>query len=287
MNPNIRQALHTQGGSTFKSLADPTELTDPSDNYVTVAMATIPERKEHMLAVVERLLPQCNRMCITLNRYTEVPRELHAWPKVTAVCAGPGQLLEDRMAVGKFYWMDTVGGYYFTVDDDIIYPRDYIAHLTHKIERYERKAVVGVHGLILHLNGVVPETGEIPDYRKHRHLFVFKNGLRRDTPVHAIGTATFSCHTSTLKAAGFSWRDIAERPYSIDEQLARYCQRKRIPMLVTSRPQHWLCHNSPAAHTLPLNKRAEIVEARNRRYYEQQKACGWKLYRWSGGVIGE
>ncbi|WP_422824221.1 glycosyltransferase [Xenorhabdus thailandensis] len=40
-------------------------------------------------------------------------------------------------------------GYLFTLDDDLIYPPDYIEKLIEKIEKYERNVFICVHGNII------------------------------------------------------------------------------------------------------------------------------------------
>lgn len=52
---------------------------------------------------------------------------------------------------GKFYAVDKIdkSSYVFTVDDDIIYPKDYVRRMITKVEEYGRKAVVGVHCVTL------------------------------------------------------------------------------------------------------------------------------------------
>ena len=42
--------------------------------------------------------------------------------------------------------------YAFSVDDDIVYPPDYVRRMVTKIEEYRRQAIVGVHCVKLNEN---------------------------------------------------------------------------------------------------------------------------------------
>ncbi|RZD47301.1 MAG: hypothetical protein CXT66_06950, partial [Methanobacteriota archaeon] len=121
-------------------------LSDCQDDTVTVSMASFPPRRERMVRVVKRILPQIDRLNIYLNDYEEVPPELIN-EKITVVLGkdADGDLRDN----GKFYFLDEVEpGFHFTIDDDIEYPRDYIQKMILKIEQYGRHALVGIHGVI-------------------------------------------------------------------------------------------------------------------------------------------
>jgi len=261
----------------------PREKAIPPDQItkqpIIMNMATIPGRQAFMLQNVQSLLPQCTVINVCLNGHKLVPPEL-VHPKINIIRTGDGFEMADRGALGKFYALnqpESATGYYLTVDDDIIYPHNYAQQMIKTIKYHDHKAMVGVHGLILEINDL--PGAEPVDYREHRRLFVFNKELDRDTPVHTIGTATCAFHTSLTK---MTWEDISCFPYSIDEQLARYNQRNKIPMLVTHRTGDWLRHNAPAAHIEPMNRRADVKNARSRRYWEGRP---WELYKVGGGVF--
>jgi hypothetical protein len=39
--------------------------------------------------------------------------------------------------------------YYISADDDLYYPKDYVQSRIDRIEKYDRKVIVGTHGVIV------------------------------------------------------------------------------------------------------------------------------------------
>lgn len=107
---------------------------------IVASMATIPERIEAFEKMVASILPQVDRLNVCLNRYTEVPSFLQH-KKVIALVG------EDHRAAGKFRWCEEVDGYHFTVDDDILFPPDYVERMICEIERWQGKALVCAFGM--------------------------------------------------------------------------------------------------------------------------------------------
>lgn len=97
--------------------------------------------------VIFELLPQCTRFCVCLNGFDCIPNDLPKSPKIIAVLAnGNGNNPPDLGCDNKMYWLGDFPGYYATVDDDIIYPSNYIRELKAGIDRYDKKAIVSFHG---------------------------------------------------------------------------------------------------------------------------------------------
>lgn len=85
-------------------------------------LATFPARAEILMQTVRSILPQVDRLCICLNEYTTVPEELAAAPTIEAMI--PDRDLKDA---GKFAFAPAPDDYVFAIDDDILYPPDYVA----------------------------------------------------------------------------------------------------------------------------------------------------------------
>ena len=64
-------------------------------------------------------------------------------------------------------------GYVLTVDDDIIYPEDYIESHIHWLQRFENKVITGFHGAVLPVNEPI-QTWQ--DYGDHRRVHWFRRG---------------------------------------------------------------------------------------------------------------
>jgi hypothetical protein len=121
-----------------------------------------------------------------------------------------------------------VWGYHFTIDDDIVYPNDYVQKMILKIEQYNRQAIVGCHGVIL--------ANPIRRFMEGREVIHFKNESREDRFVNILGTGTTAYHTSTVKLSinDFHFSGMA------DVFLAVVAKRQCVPMIAVERPNSWL-----------------------------------------------
>ncbi len=176
-----------------------------------ISIASVPARSQSLGQVVERLLPQVDRMNIYLNQYPEIPAYLQHPKVVVARSQDHG----DAGDAGKFFWLNCGAEYYLTCDDDILYPHDYATRTIAAIERYGRKAVVGWHGSIL--------GDPFRDYYETRTIFSFYNKCKTDVPVHILGTGTVGLHASTLELtiSDFSVPNMADVWLGIKGQQAR------------------------------------------------------------------
>lgn len=109
-------------------------------------MATFPPRQEIMWDVIRVIAPQVDHMFVVLNEYEEIPKQFGAYPNVTAVI--PDRDVKDA---GKFYFPPASDDLVFTIDDDIIYPENYVQKtlelgeridLTHNVIGYQANAWV-------------------------------------------------------------------------------------------------------------------------------------------------
>jgi hypothetical protein len=218
MNAAARETvpLKTQafvGKEKVKALEQP--------DLITASMATVPGREASLEQVVQALLPQVDRLNVYLNNFHEIPSCL--WhPQIEAVRS------EDLSDAGKFFWSGAVQGYHFTVDDDLLYPDDYVTTLIGAVERHQRKALVGVHGAVL----LAPMTS----YYKNRLAFHCLSALPSDRPVHVLGTGTLAYHTSTIKLSVSDFKS----PNMADLWLSLAAERQGVHRIAIRRMAHWL-----------------------------------------------
>ncbi|WP_298832064.1 FkbM family methyltransferase [uncultured Piscinibacter sp.] len=194
-------------------------------NAVSACIASFPPRKDKLREVVARLLPQVDHLYVYLNEYEEVPDFLRH-SRITAELGGKARDLRDN---GKFHFMQSLSsGFVLTVDDDIAYPPDYVETLIRKVDFYERRAVVGLHGTIF--------AKPIRNYFRGRTLYHFEHELPHDVVVNQLGTGTVAFHTDLLRP------DIAEFKTTgmADVWLALACKRIGAPMIAIERQAGYL-----------------------------------------------
>lgn len=103
---------------------------------VSANIASLPNRVEQLKKTVASLIDQVDEVNICLNNYEFNPFD--GVDKVNVVFSN--NALGDA---GKFLFLDTFEGYYFTCDDDLIYPPTYIEDTIKEVDKY---GVVSYHG---------------------------------------------------------------------------------------------------------------------------------------------
>jgi FkbM family methyltransferase len=207
-----------------------------TDEKICASLASIPSREEQLEQVVDSLLPQVDQLCVYLNGYKHVPRFL----KQDRIVVGRSQDTGDLGDAGKFFWCERDSGYQFTCDDDLIYSQDYCVTLIEAIERYDRKAVVGLHGISLH---------DYPreSYYRCRNVTMCLSSFGADRYVHILGTGAMAYHSSALKMTMKNF----EHPNMADIWVGLFCQEHKIPMVCVAREKglltllhcHWTIYN--------------------------------------------
>ena len=210
-------------------MPDMSYLTNPTQPVI-VSLCSIPERAELLRQTLASLAPQVDAMHVYLDRYESIPdfvRDCHPQVQVYLSHDYPG--LRDN---GKFLAFAAQPGdcYYFTADDDILYPPDYVASMIRRIEHYGREAVIGVHGVLL------PEEAE-GYFSVYRKVLMFKRELEHDALVNNLGTGTVAFHSTLLR--GLELEHFQESGMA-DLYLSVFCKQRNIPMIAIARPDDWL-----------------------------------------------
>lgn len=210
-------------------LPDMSYLPNPTQPVV-VCLCSIPERIELLRQTLASLTPQVDALHVYLDRYEVVPEfVINCHPQVTVYMSQDYPGLRDN---GKFlaFAAQKSDCYYFTADDDIVYPPDYVASLVRSIEHYGRQVVVGVHGVL------IPENAQ-RYFSGYRNVFLFHRGLESDALVNNLGTGTVAFHAALLKGLDVSFFHEAGMA---DLYLSVFCKQRGVPMVAVARPDDWL-----------------------------------------------
>ena len=196
---------------------------------VTVGIASFAEREWLLYQALRSLLPQVDRICVYLNGYPEIP-EFVRNPKMEVASSDEHG---ERGDAGKFFWADRMDeGYFLTCDDDLIYAPGYVERIIEGIERYDRRAPVGLHGGIFAINARSP-------YQR-----MFSSCLARsmgDFYVHCLGTGVMGYHTSTWQLSP----DFFRSPNMADIWLARHAQEVQQPLICIQHERNWVVDLDP------------------------------------------
>jgi len=228
-----------------------------TDNNITFSLASIPSRESALRQSIASFYDQCDRIFVYLNNYSHIPPFLND----SKIDVRFNQ--EDIGDIGKFACAFDYG-YWFTVDDDIIYPPDYVKRMTARIEKYNRNKIICVHGTII-------EKFPIKDFRRDKKACHYKSRLDTDTPVHMVGTGTMAMHTSTMNVS----QDMFLKPNMADVWFSLEAQKQKIGLISIERPQKWLIDAGE------LNKNETIyksVTAKNKHLGPINDFGVWDLY---------
>jgi hypothetical protein len=194
---------------------------------VTVSICSIPSR-EHMLAsTIASLLPQVDAINVILNGYGHVPAYLDH-PKVRVARS---QDIGDFRSDAKMWFAEEVAGFHVLCDDDLEYHPGFIEHLVLWMEHFDRKVVVGHHGVVL--------TQPFESYYRSRRIF---HGMRPlDVPqwCHLVATCSCAYHASVLKlprAEVCERAVVDEREHNMSDMVfAAQVQAQGLPVLCVGR----------------------------------------------------
>lgn len=223
--------------NTISVMPDMTKLSNPAD-LIIFNVCSIPARESSLKKSINSIIDQCDKINVYLDGYKEIPEFLEKYSnKCKIIQSEKTESLRDN---GKFLALQDFtnsgkNAYYFTIDDDIIYPPDYTNHLIKKIEYYSREAVIGVHGVILKNN---PKSY----FSDGRIVYSFTKSLEKDVAVNILGTGTIAFHTSIFKKFNINYfRDTG----MVDILFAIYCKEQNIPQISINRLDSWLIDQNP------------------------------------------
>ena len=191
---------------------------------VIASMASIESREKSLYETVLSIYDQVDKLYVYLNDYSKIPNFLRR-DKIEVILSVNGDLGDS----GKFFPVDGLYGYIFTMDDDIIYPENYVRKMCEKIDFYQKKAFICVEG------GFVPKH-KLTSFYDEVYGFRFDRVLAEDASVEIPGTGTLAFHS----LIGHVNMEDFKNGIMTDIWLYLFCERKNIPRIAIQRPQGWL-----------------------------------------------
>jgi len=144
----------------------------------TANIASLPSREKQLARTVKSLYNQVDLIYIRLNDYQEVPQ----WLQDSKILTKTGPNEGDWAKFGN-----REEGYYFTCDDDIIYPSDYVKTLKDRMD-----------GDIVTIHGKNFKTPIESYYHGALDKIRCDNEALQDKIVQIPGTGVMAFHTGTI-----------------------------------------------------------------------------------------
>lgn len=222
---------------------------------ITATVASMPSRVKSLEQTVNSILPQVDELWVYLNDYKTVPAFL-VNPKILVFRSQTEA--GDLGDTGKFYNCDKIQGYHLTIDDDLIYPPDYVKTMLHNIELNERKHIITIHGRVF---GTLPVQSY---YKNFKTAYSCLKRQKTDAFVNVGGTGVMAYHTDTLKVQLSDFKAIN----MADIWVGILANRQNIKILAIAHKANWVkegnynremticnfCYNNDKYQTEVVNK---------------------------------
>lgn len=200
----------------------------PETHSIHAGMATVRGNEIALRAAIASILPQVDHLHLYLNGFDEAPSFVANNPRISYHIDRDGTEYGDA---GKFWGLEKLDkAIYFTCDDDIIYPSDYVERLVSELAMSAGKGIATAHATIM----MSPNTG----YYKlgSRIVLHFRQALLRRRRVHIGGTGTCAFHSDTVR---MTLKDFGA-PNMADVWLAQYANANNIPIYAVARAANWM-----------------------------------------------
>lgn len=190
-------------------------------------IATLASRTSSLRLMLPTILSQIDHIFIYLDGHSEVPSFLRGLTNATILT---GDALRGLHCSSRYLCLTQLRQdcVVICVDDDIIYPSDYVERLTGLLDQQHGAAIVGVHGRIF----VPPHASYIDD----AHCFHFARKLDRCWQVHELGSGTSAFLSTVFPIDPTRW----DRHDMNDLHVAIEAQRRDLPRIAIDRSHGWL-----------------------------------------------
>lgn len=196
-------------------------------NNIIGSMATFPGRAHILEEVVTHLAPQFSRLYIYLNEYEEIPPFLARFANVVPVLGK--ETFGDISANGKMYFLTQESdGIAFTLDDDFIYPSDYVEKFLRIFDLFSYNACLCVHGSLF---------TNVPIYYYERSItYVSHRYNRYNNIVNIVGSGTAAFPLSLYKNVKYNFNGSV----FVDLNISLHSLYNKIPIVSIIRDNNWI-----------------------------------------------
>ena len=226
---------------------------------IVAGIATIPGRESCLTAAIASLINQVDLLCISVNPGTEI---LHHWKSAKTVFI-PIHGTDERKFEGLKHcgFSDT----YFSCDDDIIYPPDYVSRTLHGFEN--RPMIVTHHGRII-------KSPLTTYYRYRGKQYCFRDDqLKNDVFVNVPGTGVMAFRVRDITSLKNAFDPTFQR--MADIHMGIFAQKNQLPIKVLPHQENWLRDNTRSSK-IPSIQFSSVDESRQ---VELCNSIKWNLYK--------
>lgn len=178
------------------------------------------KRETTLLKTIDSIYNHADQINIALNLYEEIPYQLYD-DKINLIITD-----NSKGDAFKFNFLEESDGYFFTIDDDLIYRNDYTDYMIERVENTQRKSVITLHGR---------------SFDKFPILSYYKSATKRlrcldeqlnDDFVQFGGTGVMCFHTDLFKLS----MDYFLSPNMADIWIGKYCYENNLKIVCVKHP---------------------------------------------------
>ena len=143
------------------------------------------KRINSLIKTIESIYHQCDEINICLNNYDgDIPKQFLD-EKINLIFTD-----NSKGDAFKFLNLENSDGYYLTIDDDLIYPPNYVEYMISNCKKYNNKKIIALHGKNF------DEFPIISYYNSKKQIYHFLDEQNKDIKVQYGGTGVMCFHTS-------------------------------------------------------------------------------------------
>jgi len=186
---------------------------------IICGLATVKGREEALKDTVESIINQVDKLIVYQNGYKEIFDFLNN-PKIEVYSSLETGI--DMGDAGKYYKLSEYSNhYYFSIDDDLIYPTNYASNMLDNLKKYNDEIIVTHHGRVL--------KNDAKSYYKDAKIkYKCLDAVTNDDFVQFGGTGVMAFHTKLVKINFEYFR----APNMADIWVGLYARENNIPILV-------------------------------------------------------
>jgi len=170
-------------------------------------------RLDSLVKTLDSIINQCDVVNVVLNS------EIHDIPKI--LLHEKINLVFSDNSYGdamKFYFLEESDGYYLTIDDDIIYPPNYVDFMISRCKDYNNTRVITLHGRSFNKFPIISY------YKSATERYSCFQGLKKNVLVQFGGTGVMCFHTSLFRLP----LEYFVYPNMADVWIGKYCMENNL-----------------------------------------------------------
>lgn len=198
---------------------------------IVCGVATLSDRVDALQETVKSIIDQVDELVVYQNGHKALHDFLNN-SKIRVISSLDTGI--DMGDAGKFYTLDEHKDcYYFSIDDDLIYPKDYVQTLVGALTKYNNDVIVSAHGRTL-------KPGADSYYKGASVSYRCLGLVTEEAFTHFGGTGVMAFHTGVVNDLSF---DYFKHPNMADIWVGLYARDNGIPLLMVPHTEGWILHS--------------------------------------------